>query len=319
MPTYHFRTMRLLAMSGLLMLATFTYAKAQEPPVNPNITDIELPPPVPAELKPASPLAVPEIDYPDCGPVPGAWHPPVFYPNPTLGCPTGVVHRDWWREKTLCHHIRHRQRMLEKDDLWRAQNAGQPTCCPPPSCWGHSSDCCPGIGSRSRCFGLSWFGFGGKCNSCGEACGRSCGETPCSQGPACGTHNGSVSDGDQTSALEPAAPALLPVSDAVALLPVEQPEQIQPEAGEAAEDIVLVGHEQSAGAAGVGVESAGYCTVSDSCPQGACPSYVSGGWGGCVLLPLDVPLAFLPGLVQEARIGILLRRRLLRGLRRGPL
>ncbi len=307
MPIDPFRMMRLLAMSGLLVLATFTSAKAQEPPVNPNVTDIKLPQKQPAELQPANQLAEPEIDYPDCGPVPGAWHPPIFYPNPTLGCPTGVVHRDWWREKTLGHHIRHRQRMLEKDDLWRAQNAGQPTCCPPPSGWGHYDDCCPGIGSRSRCFGLSWFGLGRKCGLCGS----SCGEMPCSQGAACGTISGPVSSdepvsndrtsGEQTSASEEIAPvfdesepaAFVPepltsgqTTNAVALLPIEQAEEPEVKADAASESIILVGNEQPACASGACVESAGYCTVSDSCTQGGCSSYVSGCQAGSNRCPL---------------------------------
>ena len=327
MPKDHFRMMRLLAMSGLLVLATFTSAKAQEPPVNPNITDIELPQKRPAELQPVSQLAQPEIDYPDCGPVPGAWHPPIYYPNPTLGCPTGVVHRDWWREKTLCHHIRHRQRMLEKDDLWRAQNAGQPTCCPPPSCWGHSCECCPGIGCLSRCFGLSWLGLGRKCGFCQS----SCGETPCSEGSAYGTISGSGSSGDpvsneaaagepvpgdQTSAAElavpawePAAPALLvpePLTgrqtrNAVALLPIEQPEEAEANNTKApSESIILVGNEQPACASGVCGDSAGYCTVSDNCTSGGrcmtgnCFRSVGGGWAGSPHCPLGARSYFCP-------------------------
>ncbi len=65
----------------------------------------------------------------------------MFYPDHTLYCPTGVVHRDWLREKTTGFFVGKRQRMLEKDYQWAVQNGHQPVCCPPHSNWGHSGEC----------------------------------------------------------------------------------------------------------------------------------------------------------------------------------
>ncbi len=146
MPISCLRLSRLLLASGLLMLLTFASARAQEAPVDPGLTDIPLPEQQPAGFEPVSQLAVPEIDYQNCAPVPQSWHPPIYYPSLETACPTGVVHRDWWREKTLGFFAGHRQRMLEKDYQWRMENAWQSPCCTPHSCWGHPCDCCNGPG-----------------------------------------------------------------------------------------------------------------------------------------------------------------------------
>ncbi len=122
MPIPFFRLARGFLASGLLVLATFASAQAQETSLDPNATDIPLPKKQEAGFHPVSQLAAPENDYPNCSPAAASWHPPIFYPNPTLYCSTGLVARDWFREKLVGFHVNHRQRMLEKDYAWRVRN-----------------------------------------------------------------------------------------------------------------------------------------------------------------------------------------------------
>ncbi|MCA9071858.1 MAG: hypothetical protein KDA84_23180, partial [Planctomycetaceae bacterium] len=198
MPLSSFRLARLWLASGLMIVTTFTSAWAQETPVDPNYKDVILPQKTEEGLQPVQQLACPENDYPNCAPAPASWHPPILFPGPETSCPTGVVHRDWLREHTTGHSLNHRQRMLEKDYAWRVENAHQPTCCPPPSNWGHKTDEC-----KSQ---RSWWRLcGGESEACGsKACGNGCGATSKSNG--CADQHGCADQiirvcPDQTSAV----------------------------------------------------------------------------------------------------------------------
>ena len=248
MPTSYFRLSRLLLASGLLMVLTFASARAQEVPLDPGFTDIPLAEKQPAALVPVTQLAAPENDYPNCAPPQQAWHPPIYYPKPETFCPTGVVHRDWWREKTAGFFAGRRQRMLEQDYQWRMENGWQSPCCPPHTCWGHSCDCCDGIGCHPAWRTLSESSHG-ECAPCTD--------------PHCPVH------GDHTSAAEETVePVIIPATFeeeptvgfgdyALALLEDD---------GEPGE-ILLVSEQQPVASA---VETAGFCEVSDSCTQGNC-------------------------------------------------
>ena len=240
MPTFHFGLLRLLAASGLFVLATFNSARAQEPPVDPNFQDIPLSEKAHDQLQPVAPLALPEVGYENCGPAQAAWHPPIYYPSPEIYCPTGVVCRDWLREHTVGFAVNRRQRMLEKDYAWRVQNGHQPVCCPPHSCWGHKCEECPGVGCRE-----GWNCFG---SSCEESC------APCGNG--CGINQGCQVLGDESSAIEH--------QDAGIQLAEYVP------ANHEAEGIQLVSDQRWSGQSGSSIETAGYCTVSDGCTTGRC-------------------------------------------------
>jgi hypothetical protein len=247
MPISLFRLSRLLIASGLLMLATFASARAQESPLDPNLADIPLPEQQAAGFEPVTQLAAPENDYPNCAPPPYAWHPPIYYPKPELYCPTGVVHRDWWREKTLGFHVNRRQRMLEKDYQRQIQYGYQTPCCPPHSCWGHSCDCCNGIGCRNSFLGRCAHGKC-ECKHCG--CVHS----------ECAVHE------DHTSALEADSGSMIELAGF----------EFEDEPGE----ILLVSDEQPASAYGSGIETAGFCEVSDGCTQGNACSPQGHGYSG---------------------------------------
>ncbi len=247
MPLFSKRLSRLLVASGLILLSAFDAVNAQEPPLDPNRIDVQISEGQQAGFEPVSQLAKPENDYPNCAPVPAAWHPPVFYPNNTLYCPTGVVHRDWFREKTVGFFTYKRQRMLEKDYQFRVQNGWQSPCCPPRSCWGHKCDeCCDGPGCRK-----SWSCFG---SSDSEQC------APCSNG----CNGGCVNLGHETSALDSSNG-----------------------------NLQLVGHEEEgvfsisdqSAPVYAGINQAGFCEVTDSCTQGGCYTYCSGGSRGWLSCP----------------------------------
>lgn len=250
MPISFFRlTLRMLA-SGLLVLLTFASAKAQEAPLDPNQTDIPLPAAEPADLQGVNQLAQPEIDSYHCQPAPGTWYPPVYYPDPSLCCPTGVVHRDWFREKTCGFFAGKRQRMLEKDYQWAVQNGHQPVCCPPHSSWGHACDC------ESYCAPYD-------CQHCNDQSG-------CLDGHTSAVEVLSV-DGVLTEP-EVASFEGVEIAGEILLLGGEEP----------ASDILLVGGEAPA-SGGFAVETAGYHCVSDGCVNGSnghCPSWCDGdGYG----------------------------------------
>lgn len=258
MPISKFGLWRLLAASGLFMLATFSAGQAQEPPVDPNRQDVPLPEESTEGFHAVSPLAQPENDYENCGPAPAAWHPPIYYPSPEAYCPTGNVHRDWWREMTAGFTASRRQRMLEKDYAWRVQNGHQPTCCPPHSSWGHSCDQCPGEGCRSDCNIL-------RASHAESA-------KPC--GIGCGINPGCQSFGDETSSADPQETGIL--------LTEGESETDEAESGQAdgeqTDGIQLASDEHNAADGRGQVESAGYCEVSDGCAPSHCQPRSRGGY-----------------------------------------
>lgn len=246
MPTLRYGLLRLVAASGLFVLVTISAALAQEPPVDPTFQDVPLAEQTEDGLQPVAQLAEPAIDYEQCLPAPAAWHPPIYFPSPEIYCPTGVVCRDWLREHTVPFAASRRQKMLEEDYAWRAQNGHQPVCCPPHSNWGHKCN---------ECSWKVWDLFGSDHGSC----------APCNRG--CGTNAGCQLIGDETSAVE-SQDGGIQLAGYFEESESESQSEIQLASDRQESEIQLVSDRQPAGETRPNVEPAGFCTVKGSCTTG---------------------------------------------------